>query len=268
MPATTIDEVELYYETEGEGADTVAFLNGIGMTIQSWRPIRSQFVAHGYRCLVHDFRGQMLSGKPSDSEYSMELHGADFLSLLDELNTKRVHLIGTSYGSEVGMLFAGTYPERTASLTVIAGVSELDGLMRAAAESWSAAADCGPVPFFRCMLPWAYSSDYLTGNRRLLQQQEEAMTRLPPAYFAAFKRLVGAFLRLDITGELQRILCPTLVISAERDLIKGPRFGRLIHEGIADSEFIVIPGAGHAVVMEKPDVIAEHVIDFIDRHPA
>ncbi len=92
------------------------------------------------------------------------------------------------------------------------------------------------------------------------------MTRLPPDYFAAFKQLVGAFLQLDITSELNRILCATLVISAERDLLKGPRFGRLIHANIAASEFVVIPGAGHAVVLEKPDLVAEHTINFIDCH--
>lgn len=39
-----------------------------------------------------------------------------------------------------------------------------------------------------------------------------------------------------------------------------------IHENIADSEFVVIPHAGHAVMLEQPDLIAEHTINFIDRH--
>jgi len=266
MPTQKAGEVDLYYEIEGEGADTVAFVNGIGMTVQSWQPIRGRFVARGFRCLLHDCRGQLRSDKPTDSPYSIELHVADFLSLLDALGIERVHLVGTSYGSEIGMLFACFHPERVASLTVIAGVSELDGLMRAAAESWAVAADCGAVPFFRCMLPWAYSSEYLARNQQLLRDQEEAMRRLPPDYFAAFTQLVGAFLQLDITSELNRILCPTLVISAERDLLKGPRFGRLIHANIASSEFVVIPGAGHAVVLEQPDLVAEYTVKFIDCH--
>jgi 3-oxoadipate enol-lactonase len=267
MPGKNVGTVELYYELDGGGTDTVALINGIGMTVQSWQPIRERFIANGYRCLLHDCRGQLRSGKPAQSPYSMELHTADFLSLLDALDIERAHLVGTSYGSEIGMVFAFAHPERTASLTVIAGVSELDSLMRAAADSWAVAADCGAVPFFRCMLPWAYSSEFLARNRQLLNAQEEAMTRLPPDYFAAFKRLVDAFLQLDITGDLKRIRCPTLVVSAEKDLIKGPPFGRMIHDNIAESEFEVIPGAGHAVVLEQPDLVATRVIDFLDRHP-
>jgi len=250
MPTQKIAGVALYYEMDGVGPATVAFLNGVAMTIKSWQPIRERLLASGFRCLLHDFRGQLCSDRPTDSPYSLELHAADFLGLLDALNLESVHLVGTSYGAEVGMIFAYSYPERVRTLTLVAAASELDGLLRAAAKSWQAAADCGAVPFVRCMAPWAYCSEYLTQNQRLLQAQEEATTRFPPDFFVAFKEMVGAFLQLDITVELERIACPTLVISADQDLIKGPRFGRLIHNRIADSQFVVIPGAGHAVVLE------------------
>ena len=266
MPVRNIGEVELYFEIDGTGDQTVALINGIAMTVDSWEPIRRRFVERGYRCLLHDCRGQLRSEKPAAGRYTMEQHVADFLGLLDALGLERVHVVGTSYGSEIGMLFACNHPERTETLTVIAGVSELDELMRTVAASWMIAADCGAVPFFRCMLPWTYSSDYLAKNRRLLHAREEAMMRLSPDYFAAFKRLVEAFLQLDITAELQHILCPTLVISAELDLVKGPRYGQIIHDNLANSEFIVIPGAGHAVVIEQPEPVAAQTIDFIDRH--
>jgi len=266
MPSKKIGGVSLYYEVEGKGPATVAFLNGVAMTVKSWQPIRERFVAEGFRCLLHDCRGQLRSDKPTDGSFSLELHAADFLGLLDALGIERAHLVGTSYGAEIGMIFAYTYPERVESLTLIAAASELDGLLRAAAKSWAAAAECGAVPFFRCMVPWAHCSEYLENHQRLLAEQEEATTRFPPDYFAAFTGLVQAFLRLDITGELGRIACPTLVISAEGDLIKGPRFGRLIHERIHDSRFLVIPDAGHAVVLEQPQAIAEHAMAFVTDH--
>ena len=266
MPRERIDEVALYYEIDGAGPVTVAFLNGVAMTVKSWQPIREQFVARGFRCLLHDFRGQLCSDKPTDRPYSLELHAADFRGLLDTLGIERVHLLGTSYGAEIGMIFAYTYPERVETLTLIAAASELDGLMRAAARSWEVSADCGARPFFRCMTPWAYCNRYLEQNQQLLQEQEEATARLPAEYFRAFKDLVRAFLELDITAELERIGCPTLVISAEQDLIKGSRFGRLIHARIARSELPVMPGAGRVVVLEQPHRVGEQTIGFIDWH--
>lgn len=266
MPAKKIGEVTLFYELDGAGSATVAFLNGVAMTVKSWQPIREQFTARGFRCLLHDFRGQLCSDKPIDSPYSLEQHAADFLGLLDALGLERIHLVGTSYGAEIGMIFAYSYPERIESLTLIAAASELDGLMRAAARSWATAADGGALPFFRCMVPWAYCSEYLSQNPQVLQAQEAAATRFPPDYFVAFKELVQAFLRLDITAKLKDIACPTLVISAEQDLIKGPHFGRQIRNQIAGSELLVLAGAGHAVVLEQPLVIADKTIAFIERH--
>ena len=266
MPVTKKGQIELYYEVDDHGADTVALINGIAMTVQSWQSIRERLSAGGFRCLVHDCRGQLRSEKPIEGSYSMAVHAADLMSLLDELELERVHLIGTSYGSEVAMIFARDYPARVRSLCVIAGVSEADDLLRAAIESWAIAADAGAIPFFRTMLPWAYSNDFLAAHGPRLREQELAMRKLPPEYFNAFKRLAAAYLQLDITADLTRIVCPTLVISAELDLLKGPKFGRVIHENIVGSEFVVIPGAGHAVVLEQPNRVAELCMNFLNRH--
>jgi len=265
MPTKRIADVDLYYELEGAGPATVALLNGIAMSVKSWRPIRDAFLARGLRCLSHDCRGQLRSGKPAAPPYSMALHAADLKGLLDALGLERVHLVGTSYGAEIGMLFASSYPERVETLTAIAAVSEMNALLRAAAESWAAAAACGPLVFFRSLTPWAYSNEYLEANQWLLREQEEATNRLPPEFFAAFQRLVAAFLALDIAAEIERIRCPTLVIAAAADLIKGPWCGRRIKDKIAGSELQVIPGAGHAVVLEQPLEVAARTLAFIER---
>lgn len=263
MPKTRIGEVELYYELHGDGDSAIAFVNGIAMTVSSWQPMLSAFSSR-YRCLLHDCRGQLRSDKPS-GEYSLTMHALDLERLLDHVGLERVHLVGTSYGSEIAMIFAYTFPDRVRSLTTIAGVSELDGVLRAAGESWAIAAEHGPRSFYRAMLPWIYCSEYLDAHQALFQQSERALELLGREYFDAFGRLVRAFLELNITAELHRITAPTLVISAEKDLTKPPRFGRIIQEQIPRSELVVIPGAGHAVVVEKPDEVSRIVLDFLDR---
>ena len=113
------------------------------------------------RILCHDLRGQTLSDKPS-GDYSFEQHAADLAALLDGLGISKAHIVGTSYGSEVAMAFAIAYPERCESLSVIDGVSELDPLLRAAAESWMAAALCDP----QSLLQDAHALDLFGGIYR------------------------------------------------------------------------------------------------------
>lgn len=56
-------------------------------------------------------------------------------------------------------------------------------------------------------------------------------------------------------GELAGI--PTLVISAEHDLIAQPASGRLIAEGIPGARFVEIAGASHALPILEPERCAK-----------
>ncbi|MEE4274015.1 MAG: alpha/beta hydrolase [Thermoanaerobaculales bacterium] len=263
MPRERIGDVELYYELSGSGDEVFAFVNGVAMTVQSWAPIR-ELVEGGFRCLLHDTRGQLMSEKPA-ADYTMEMHAGDLANLLDHVGIERVHLAGTSYGAEIAMIFAAEHQERVETLHVITGVSELDGVLRAATESWAVGAKHGIGPLFRSMIPWTYSSGYLEENAALLDDREKLLGQLPEDYLEGFVRLVRAFHGLDISDRLGSISCPTLVIAAENDLVKPLRFSERIHERIPDSELVVIPDSGHAVVVEDPESVARHMLDFIAR---
>ena len=128
MPLEKIKKSDIYYEVLRTGQETIMFLNDFAMTTESWEAI-SFFFQKEYRCVLHDFQGQLMSGKP-DFDFNMEIHVEDMKNLMEHLQIEKVHLLGTSYGSEVGMIFAYTYPEKVKTLTVIDSVSEVDALLR------------------------------------------------------------------------------------------------------------------------------------------
>lgn len=243
----------------GEG---VAFLNGIAMTIAHWKPLLPAFSGR-YRCLFHDMRGQLNSSKPEE-EYSLSLHARDLAALAVHLGYTSLHLVGTSYGAEVAVTFALEYPELCASLVLIDGVSETDDLLSATVESWKRAAAVDPVTFYRCILPWNYSSGYIRRNRELLAKREAAMAAMPREYFTAFIRLCDAFLAIDLTPRLHEIRCPASILVASDDILKHRKFADILARGIPGATLTVIPDAGHAVVIESPDLVARLARDFID----
>ena len=264
MAKIKVNGVELYYELTGNGDKVIAFLNGVGMHTALWVD-QVNFFNKNYKCLCHDTRGQLQSEKP-DMEYSMEMHTEDFKCLLDALNIKKVHLVGTSYGSEISMIFAYTYPEMVESLTVVCGVSELDEVLYAAVDSWELAAEKCPDIFIKSLFPWSYSADFIKKNKANFQKREEELRQqLPPVFYKAFARLIRAFKKLNITGELKKIKCPSLIISAEEDIIKPPKYGKIIADNIKNSEFHIIKGAAHAVFTEKPDEVNKLLNDFLKK---
>ena len=261
MPDFIVGGTRLRYEfPEGTGP-VVVFLNGIAMTIGHWKPV-IQAMGGGFRSLCHDFRGQTLSDKPS-GPYSLALHAADLAALMDSLDIEKAHMVGTSYGSEVGMAFAADYPGRCSSLTIIDGVSELDPVLEAAVDSWRASAALDPRLFYKTLLPWTYSSAYLAANKAALKAREEAMTTFHRAWFDGFIALCDAFLAIDLTPRLKDIDCPTLVLVGDRDILKHRRFAEIIADGIAGASLGVIEGAGHASVIEMPVRLAVEISTFI-----
>ncbi|HCM25074.1 MAG: hypothetical protein A2Z99_06705 [Treponema sp. GWB1_62_6] len=255
------------YELRGQlrgQRPVVALLNGIAMSIAHWNPVADALAAAGFSVLLHDMRGQLLSDKP-DEAYSLELHARDLAALLDALGLRSTAMVGTSYGAEVGLTFARDFPDRCEALVLVDGVSETDGVLRAAAESWKRAALADPRLFYRVILPWNYSSSWLEANEALIAKREAAMPDLPRAYFEAFARLCDAFLKVDLTKDLPSILAPTLVVVAGKDILKHRAFARIMADGIPGARYVEIPDSGHAVVIEKPAEVAALAIEFLEK---
>jgi 3-oxoadipate enol-lactonase len=263
MSELEIDGLAIHYEILGAG-EPVVFLNGVMMTAQSWI-LQTSFFRHRFQCVLHDMRGQLLSGKP-DEPWSLETHVEDLRILLDHLEIDRCHLVGTSYGGEVGLIFAFTYPERAKSLTVISSVSHVGPKLDRAVQSWADAALATPEQLYRVALPLNFSSRFIAQNSEVLQQGEDRLRACPPDFFPAFARLVEAFRGVDITDDLPRITCPTLVLVGEKDALKPVSYSRLIAETIPGAEFLIVPNAGHAVVIEKPSEINSVLLGFLEKH--
>jgi len=257
------DGIEIHWEILGRG-EPVALLNGVLMTTKSWN-LQTSELSRDYRLLLHDFRGQLLSDKPL-RPWTMKDHARDLSALLDHLGIDRIHLVGTSYGGEVGMLFASTWPHRVKSLAVISSVTEIGPELDLAVSEWRQAALEDPETLYRVMLPTTFSTEYVKSFPKVIEQGEERLRSCPPDFFPAFARLVDTFRQLDITKQLERIRCPTLVMVGEQDALKPPKYSRLIADRISGSELVTIPEAGHAVILEKPSEVNATLLEFLGRN--
>jgi 3-oxoadipate enol-lactonase len=190
-------------------------------------------------------------------------HAEDLRALLESLGIERTHLVGTSYGAEVAMMFALNYPRMTSSLVLIDGVSELDPLLRAIVDGWKATALSDPIAFYRTIVPWNYSSAYIGANGQALARRERAVAGLPRSYFEDFAALCDAFLAIDMTPDLPNISCSTLVLVGEKDILKHIGFARIIANGVAGSHLRILPEVGHAVVIEQPNSLISEILEFL-----
>jgi 3-oxoadipate enol-lactonase len=251
-------DVKLHREVAGSG-EPLFLLNGIMMTTATWQ-LQTRVLAETYQCVLHDFRGQLRSDKPP-GPYSMQTHVDDLAALMDELQIERAHLVGTSYGGEVGMMFAGSHPDRVRTLSAIACVSRVDDALRAGVVRWAETARNRPHELWAVALPHNYSPAFIAANPAFIEAGRQRVSALPREWFDALADLCEAFTTLDV--RLGKITCPTLVVVGEHDALKPVSASQEIAAGIADSRLVVIEDAGHAVVIEKPDAVNAALLEFL-----
>jgi len=260
MPTAHVNGVDLHYEVVGRG-ETVALLNGILMSTVSWAPVAT-LLARRHRVLLHDFRGQLASGTPHQP-WPFSAHADDFAALVDHLDLGPCHLVGTSYGGEVALDLAARHPHRARSLTVVASAAGLEPTLALKVRGWGEAARQGPGTLARAVAADSYSDRFLAANPGLVELTGQRLEALPSAFFEGFAHLVTAFMKLDLRPDLPRVACPTLVVAAEEDRLKPPSASREIAAAIPGARLVTVAGAGHAVVVEQPQLIAAMASGFI-----
>ncbi len=263
MPQANVNGIKLYYDLLGpENAPVLVLSNGIMMSTASWA-FQVQPLSRHFRVLTYDCRGMWKSEHPP-GPYSMEMHADDLAGLLDELDIERAHIAGISYGAEISMVFALNHPERTQSLIVIDGVSQIDPLLRAQTYPWLAAAQNNdPAMLFHTSYHMNFSEDWIRQNQAFLEGSVETYADIR---MESFTELMEAFYRLEITDQLRQIKAPSLIIVGEEDLIKGRKYSDILHMYIPNSEYIIVPGSGHALCLEKPGELNSLLIGFATKN--
>lgn len=263
MPRIEANGIQIYYELHGaDDAEVLVLSNGVLMSTASWA-FQTPTLSRHYRLLLYDCRGMWQSDHPP-GPYSMALHADDLAGLLDALRIERAHIGGTSYGAEIGLVFALRYPARTRSLIVTSAVSQVDPLLQGMIDIWLAAAQAhNPEMLFQVVYPLTFSEPWIASNQAMLDAARERYKSLD---MDAFGALLVSFSEMDVTADLPKIGAPTLVVVGEDDLLKPRRYSEILAREIPDAELAIIPHAGHAALWEQADVFNTLILGFLAKH--
>jgi 3-oxoadipate enol-lactonase len=258
--------VVITHFVRGQGPPLV-LLNGGMMTLSAWEPLAAPLQAD-HTVVRLDFRGQLLS--PGIPPASLDGHADDVAALLDSLGLGPADLVGTSFGSFVAMTLAAREPARARSLAVIAGTERIseaawDDAVELREECVRAAdgGDGGRV--FDLLLAPTFSPAYRTAQASALSARRAAVGMLPRRWFSDLVVLLDVLRGLDLTPLLPRIACPALVVAAELDSTFPLEHSRALAAGLPHAALAVVEGAGHGVVIERPQEVVALLREFLAR---
>lgn len=252
------------HELTGEG-DVVVFLNGGMMTCASWSPVVER-LGEGYRRLLFDFRGQLLS--PGPARRDLGGHADDVVALLDAHDIDSAHVLGTSFGAAVGIVLAARHPARVRSLGIatatdvatkplVRGVTELRSLVG------EVLAGAGSGAYVARLVAEVYSERYRHEHAADLERMAAHVAGLPRTWFEGLLGILDALEGLDLRSELESIRCPALVIHAAQDALMTRERSLALARGLARSQWLEHPHSGHALVVEDPAWLGDAYRDFL-----
>jgi pimeloyl-ACP methyl ester carboxylesterase len=250
---------------DGDGGATILFLNGGLMTYAAWQPFVDAFQDE-YRLLRCDLRGQLLS--PGKGPVDVGGHVEDVVALLDALGLAAVHVVATSFGAFVGLLLAARRPGRVLSLAAITTTARVDERGAAGARelrrvALEAASGGDGGRFFDFVRDATYSPAYVASHAEMLAERRRAVASLPASYFLGAASLVALLESLDLTGELPRIGCPTLVVEAALDATFPAPQSEELARLIPGARRETMAGCGHALIVEKPEELIDRLRVFL-----
>ena len=129
MPTASVNDTEIWYETQGSGHPLMLF-PGLGMDHRYYR-LGEPLLRESCMTVVVDPRGVGQSRKddPGEVGYSAELWADDFAALAREAGWESVDILGSSLGGSTAQAMAVRHPDLVRSMIVVGGFSELDRAM-------------------------------------------------------------------------------------------------------------------------------------------
>ena len=269
----TDDNVKLFYESIGKG-EPIIFVHEFAGDYRSWEP-QINYLSRYYQCISFCARGYPPSEVPeSESSYSQERAWRDILSVMDNLEIEKAHIVGLSMGGFSTLHLGINAKDRVLSL-VIAGCGY--GALPVDKTSFNKEADFSNISLDSAKIILnegmdKFGSEYALGPSRVQFQNKdpkgwqifnEQLIKHDPVGSA--NTLLGVQNKrpnlYSLEEEIRGITCPTLIINGDEDDM-CLEVGLYLKRTIKTAGLLIVPKTGHTINLEEPDLFNNHLLKF------
>lgn len=238
-----------YSELGSGNAEAVIFLHGWRSGKEVWARVLSYLSISNCQLISMDLPGFGGSEMPKKNftigDYAETL--ADFIT---KLELKNVTLVGHSFGGRVAIKLAAKNPKLISKLIL---VDSAGFVMEGSRKNLMVATAKLVKPIFK---PW-----FMQGLRKKIYQSIGAEDYLAtPELQKTFMNVVNE----DLTEDMKKVDCPTLVIFGEKDTDTPVEFGKRMHSIIHNSKFLILKNAGHFSFIDQPEEFIKILNTFIN----
>ena len=251
-------DVHIAYQVVGDGPFDLIFVPGFVTHMElQWRlPGMADFLrdlGSFSRLIRFDKRGTGMSD-PVSGAPSLETRMDDVRAVMDAVGSRRAAFYGLSEGAAMSILFAATYPERTAALVVR---SCSPRTMWAPDFPWGRREEAYRREVDQALRVFASRAEARAAVRALgMQTEEEVEAFVDYVRYGVSPGMLDALYRMnkeiDIRQVLSAVGVPTLVMHGSEDQIVPVEAGAYTAQRIRAARFMQMPGVGHMTLQPYP----------------
>jgi pimeloyl-ACP methyl ester carboxylesterase len=267
IPADDGGELHLVERGNPDGRPLL-FVHGVTLSSAIWR-YQLRDLASEFRVLALDQRGHGISRAGTDG-YGLELLGRDLVTVLDKLDLHRAVVVGHSMGGFATMQLCVAHPKVVSERVAGIVLTNTAAQVVRSRSAWT-------VPVARRVLTTAgalprpakpnpaavYLGSRLTFGKNPSPSQVRFIgdigAALPPEIFTPS---VLGFLNMDLRQGLRGVDVPALVVAGSHDRLTPVRAAREIAANLPGAELVVLPGAGHTIMLERHAELDRLITDF------
>ena len=259
-------DFETYYEVDDftdpwTKPTTILMLHGnceSGAAWYGWVPV----LARRFRLVRPDMRGFGRSTPMRrDFPWTLDVIIDDYLRLMDQLGIERFHLVAAKIGGTIARAFAARHPERMLTLTVVGTPPPFrEGAKERIPAMTKDFEENGVEPWARRTMAGRLGDGFPAEG---VEWWTKFMSRTDKNTQIGF---MGTIACADITQDIPKIRCPTLVITTEESGLASVEANRAWQRQIPDSRLLVLPGNSYHVAVTGAEACARAALDFIERH--
>ena len=241
----------------------IVFIHGVGLNQSIWKPQVNFF--KDYTTLTYDLLGHgktpLKKQKVNFNDFSNQL-----LSLIDQLEFKKIHLIGFSLGALIARDFASKHSERLCSLIIHGSIyKRSEEQKRVVFNRLHVAKMNKPASRHTALRRW-FTQSFIKKNPKIYK---EIYLGLENNDYKNFLKSYELFVNYqDDDSLIKKININTLITTGENDVGSTPKMSRNLSKLVRGSKFVEIKKGKHLCGIECADDVNIIFKNFIDKNNA
>ena len=239
------DSQNTFYILDKKNDDPIVFIHGVGLNHKIWEP---QINVFKNTFLAYDILGH---GKtPLDKEnLSFDDFSNQLINLIDELNIRRIHLVGFSIGSLIARNFASKYSDRLESLILLCSIFRRTEKQQQIVKDRFELAKKSKSLSKQALKRW-FTDEYLEKNPNTYNKISSILEQ---NRMENFLKIYELFVNHKDDEQFEKIKTKTLIMTGEGDIGSTPEMSINLSKVINNSNVKIISKGKHLCSIECAD---------------